>query len=128
MTAIWQLTVGFLSIALFVFCDYTVTRWAELYHADGLWTWRLACVLVIAPIGALTFGLVGARMGLAAVSGFVNVGITAGAVLVGLTLRREHLTLSQKAGLIAAVLAIILLNFGRDGSPQNLDTSTQESR
>jgi drug/metabolite transporter (DMT)-like permease len=109
----FQVIVGLVSIGLFVFCDYTITRWAELLTADGVWTWRLAWVVIAAPLSALCFGLVGARMGLAAVSAYINTGIVVGGVLLGMLLRAERLTEPQKIGVILGFLAMLLLNLGK---------------
>jgi drug/metabolite transporter (DMT)-like permease len=97
---------------MFVFCDYTVTRWAELLSQQGAWTWRLAVIAVVAPLGIVALGLAASRMGLAAVVGFVNAGVVTGGTLVGVLVRREHLTLTQKIGLATAILAIVLVNIG----------------
>src|SRR5438477_10289444 len=108
----YQVVVGLVSVCLFVFCDYTITRWAELIHREGYWTWRLLSMLVAAPLSTVCFGLVGARMGLAAVSGFINTGIVIGGVVIGVILRGDQLTLWQKVGLVFGVIGMLLLNFG----------------
>lgn len=108
-----QVLVGLLSIGVYVFCDYTITRWAEQIQGEGIWTWRLFCVVLLTPLGIVAFGLVGARMGLAAVSASVNTGIVVGGVLVGVLLRGEQLTVSQKVGLVLGFLAMLLLNCGK---------------
>jgi drug/metabolite transporter (DMT)-like permease len=113
MTLGLQVVVGLLSICLFVLCDYTITRWAELLQPDGFWTWRLLFTIILAPLAMLAFGLVGARTGLAAVSGFVNTGIVVGGVLVGALMRGEQLTVYQKIGLVFGLLAMLLLNLGK---------------
>jgi drug/metabolite transporter (DMT)-like permease len=109
----FQVVVGLISIGLFVFCDYTITRWAERVPSDGYWTWGLLTVVIAAPLSAVAFGLVGARVGLAAVSGFVNTGIVLGGVLVGVALRGDQLTTWQKVGLIFGLVAMLLMNLGK---------------
>jgi drug/metabolite transporter (DMT)-like permease len=111
----YQVLVGLFSIGLYVFCDYTITRWAELIQPQGFWTWRLLAVLILAPVGIVAFGLVGARMGLSAVSGFINTGIVVGGVLVGVFLRGDQLTVCQKVGLVFGFVAMVLLNVGKSG-------------
>jgi len=110
MNLFLQVALGLLSVAIYVFLDYTVVRWAELFNQEGACTWRLVLVVVAAPAGLLMFGWVGARIGLAAASGFINAGLVAGGALVGLFARREQLNIPQILGLGAALAAIILLN------------------
>src|SRR5205823_8430525 len=106
---IWfQLIVGLASVCLFVFCDYTITRWAELTKTEGIWTWRLFAMLIAAPLSTICFGLVGARMGLAAVSAYINTGIVVGGVLVGVLIRGDFLTSYQRVGLVFGFVALLL--------------------
>ena len=109
----FQAAVGLLSVALFVVCDYTITRWAESTSTSGIWTWRLFVPLVIAPLGIVCFGLVGARMGLAAVSAYINTGIVVGGVLAGVLVRGDHLSGVQKLGLALGLVAMVLINMGK---------------
>lgn len=109
----FQAAVGLLSVVLFVFCDYTITRWAESTGTSGLWTWRLFVPLVAAPLGVVSFGLVGARMGLAAVSAYINTGIVVGGVLAGVLIRGDHLSSVQKLGLALGLVAMVLINIGK---------------
>jgi hypothetical protein len=34
----FQILVGLLSVSLFVFCDYIITRWVELIETEGYWS------------------------------------------------------------------------------------------
>ena len=117
----YQAAVGAASIALFVFCDYTITRWAELLKLDGPWNWRLIVVGITAPLSAIAFGLVGARMGLAAVSAYINTGIVVGGVLVGILLRGEEMSAYQKIGLVLGLGAMLLINVGHPAEHVALD-------
>ncbi|HEY8203551.1 MAG TPA: hypothetical protein VIF81_02400 [Pyrinomonadaceae bacterium] len=112
-----QATVGLISVALFVFCDFTAIRWAERIPSEGYLTWMLLYLLVAASFGIIAFGFVGARMGLAVVSGFVNTGIVAGGVFIGILFRGEQLTAYQKIGLAFGIVAILLLNMGKSQEP-----------
>ena len=109
----FQAAVGLLSVVLFVFCDYTITRWAESTPTSGLWTWRLFIPLLVAPLGIVCFGLVGARMGLAAVSAYINTGIVVGGVIAGVLIRGDQLGTMQKLGLALGFVAMILINIGK---------------
>jgi drug/metabolite transporter (DMT)-like permease len=80
---------------------------------EGYWTFRLLFALIAAPLGAVAFGLVATRLGLAAVSAFVNTGIVVGGVVVGIVIRGEDLTAWQKSGLVLGVMAMCLLCMGR---------------
>jgi len=113
MTRGLQLLVALLSVTVFVFCDYTITRWIELAETEGYWTWRLPVAAITAPLGAIAFGLVATRMGFAVVSALINTGIVVGGVLIGLVLRGDHLTNWQKTGVILGLLAMIFLCLGR---------------
>ena len=93
-----QVLVGLVSVAFFVFCDYTSVRWTEELPRSGYITWRLICIAVLAPIGMIAFGFVGSKMGLAAVSGFINAGIVLASVVVGVVVRNEQLSAWQRSG------------------------------
>lgn len=75
----------------------------------------LVGTVVLAPIVFVLFGYVGARLGLAAASGFTNSLIVAGPMLVGLVLRREAQQLAppQLAGLMLIFLGIGLVALSR---------------
>jgi drug/metabolite transporter (DMT)-like permease len=113
MTLASQIVVALSSVSLFVFCDYIITRWVELIDSQGYWTWRLLCAILAAPLGAVAFGLVATRMGLAAVSAFINTGIVLGGVLVGIVVRGDQLTVWQKVGVALGVLAMVFLCLGK---------------
>ncbi|GEM_PF-6926201 len=70
-------------------------------------------MLVVAPVGLICFGLVGARMGLAAVSAYINTGIVVGGVIVGVLIRGETLTIYQKVGLVFGFIAMLFINLGK---------------
>ena len=117
----FQVLVGLASIGLYVFCDYTATRWAEQVGTEGFATWRLCAVSILAPLGIACFGLAGARMGLAAVSAYVNTGIVLGGIVVGVLVRAEVLTLTQKLGLAFGCVAMVLINLSK--SPDSITSS-----
>jgi drug/metabolite transporter (DMT)-like permease len=77
----------------------------------------LLCAVVAAPLGAIAFGLVATKMGLAAVSAFINTGIVVGGVLVGIMIRGDQLTAWQKVGVALGVLAMVFLCLGRRENP-----------
>lgn len=107
------IAIALLSVALFVCCDYLITRWAERLQTDGRWTWRLLFVLVAAPAGMILFGLLSSRMGLAAMACLVNTGVVVGGAIVGVLIRREQLTTYQMIGLAFGLAALLLLNLGK---------------
>jgi drug/metabolite transporter (DMT)-like permease len=113
MNVAYQALLGFLSVSLFVFCDYTIIRWAELVKSDGILTWRLLGVAIAGPLGVVAFGFVGEKMGLGPASGFINTGNVVGGVLVGIMLRGDVLTTYQKIGLVFGLIAIVLINLGK---------------
>lgn len=105
-----QVLIGLVSVAFFVFCDYLSVRWSELMPSEGIATWRLLGICILAPVGMVAFGLVGSKMGLAAVSGFINAGIVVASVVVGVVLRNEQLSAWQKVGIVLGIVAIALVN------------------
>jgi drug/metabolite transporter (DMT)-like permease len=109
----FQVLVAFLSVSLFVFCDYIITRWVELIDTEGYGTWRLLCAVIAAPLGAIAFGLVATKMGLAAVSAFINTGIVVGGVALGIVIRGDQLTTWQKVGVLLGVVAMVFLCLGK---------------
>ena len=110
MSVYFQVLVGLVSVAFFVFCDYTSVRWTEELPRSGYMTWRLVCIAALAPAGMIAFGFVGSKMGLAAVSGFINAGIVVASVMVGVVLRNEQLSAWQKVGIVLGIVAIALVN------------------
>jgi drug/metabolite transporter (DMT)-like permease len=117
-----QVLFALSSISLFVFVDYTSTRWVELVPTEGYWTLRLLGVLIAAPLGALAFGWVATRLGLAAVAALINTGIVVGGVFVGILIRGDQLTAGQKVGLVLGLVAMVLLCLGR-GEPNSVTPS-----
>jgi drug/metabolite transporter (DMT)-like permease len=113
MTVTLQVLLALFSVSVFVFCDYTITRWVELADTNGYWTWRPLAAGIAAPLGAVAFGLVATRMGFAVVSAFINTGIVVGGVLIGIVIRGDQLTNWQKAGVVFGLLAMIFLCLGR---------------
>ena len=112
MNLMSDIALGLVAIGLFVFCDYAMIRWAEQTDQDGYITWRLLAVAVAGPLGLVAFGMLGSRMGAAAVSTFVNTGTAAGLVLVGLLLKGERLTFYQMIGVGCGLVAIFLIKIG----------------
>lgn len=116
MNLLCQAVVGLIAIGLFVFCDYTSTRWWEHTDKEGYLTWRLVAIAISGPLGLAAFGILGSDswMGLAAVSTFVNTGTVAGGVLVGLMLKGEQLSFYQKIGVGCGLVAICRINMGKN--------------
>lgn len=117
MRTVSLISVALLCILLFVFCDYTITRWADRFHTHGHWTWRLFLVVIAAPAGMILFGLLSARYGLASMSCFVNTGVVVGAALAGVLFRKEQLSTYQMIGLALGLAALLFLNMGKTSVP-----------
>jgi multidrug transporter EmrE-like cation transporter len=101
-----RMALLFACALLFVVCDGLAANWGKTGSQRSL-----VAVVALAPFSYILFGYVNKKMALAVSSAWVTLFLCISTVLIGFFYFGETLTGRQIAGLILAILAIVLLIF-----------------
>jgi drug/metabolite transporter (DMT)-like permease len=91
--------------ALFTLCDSLAADWGRSDRARSL-----VLVLAVGPVAYLLFGYLARHTPLALVSGYVNVTMAVGTMLVGVLVFGDVLSARQWCGIGLAVGGLVLLS------------------
>jgi multidrug transporter EmrE-like cation transporter len=102
---VWALLLG--CACLFIVCDSFSAHWGKTGS-----TRSLIAFVVLSPLSYFVFAFINKSIDLAVAGALVNTLIVVGAVLVGVVVFEEELSLLQYAGIGLALASVTLLNMG----------------
>lgn len=102
---VWALML--VCAGLFIICDSFSAHWGKTGSTRSLWLFVL-----LSPLSYFVFAFINRRIDLAVAGALVNTLIVVGAVMVGVFVFGETLSVRQYVGIGMALVAVTLLNVG----------------